>query len=109
MTKTTKILLFLFVFIVLFVIAVFVRFCIKGDEPVALIAGVLGTCGLEFLVNGWLKNNKTDDENEKTIDLAKQKIKLLKENGIDFTVKDIFPDNNNNFGCYDESEDLSNG
>jgi len=101
MSKTTKILVFMFIFIICFVIAVFVRFCVKGDEPVALIAGVLGTCGLEFLVNGWLKNNKTDKENEQKIDLAKQKIALLKKENIDFTVKDIFPDENG-YQYYDE-------
>jgi hypothetical protein len=94
MRTTKKVLLFMSIFILIFVIVMIIIFCKWKTEPTALIAGVLGTCGIEFIVNGWVRLNKNCDE----IDLAEKKIKLLKKEGISFTAKDIFPSESGFYG-----------
>lgn len=64
-----KLLVCMFLFLLLFIIAMCVLFFIKGNEPGTLISCVFAFCGLEGGVLGWIKtteskNNKNNESED---------------------------------------------
>lgn len=60
-----KILLIMAIFIFVFVLSILIIFCIKGEEPGALIMGVFGLCAGECGFMAWIERKDKelhDDE-----------------------------------------------
>lgn len=65
MKFSKKVLIGMFIFLILFVIANLIIFLIKGSVPDALIMSVFGMCGIEGGILGWIKTlDKKGEKNE---------------------------------------------
>ncbi len=58
-----KLIVCIFIFLLLFVIAMCFLFYKTGSEPVTLISCVFAFCGLEGGILGWIKINESNEGN----------------------------------------------
>ncbi len=59
-----KLLVCMFLFLLLFIIAMCILFYKTGNEPATLISCVFAFCGLEGGVLGWIKTNESKNSKE---------------------------------------------
>lgn len=60
-----RLLIWVYVYLGLFVVACFIAWCVVGSEPSALIAGACTAAGIESLVGGIIKLHEIRAEAEK--------------------------------------------
>lgn len=60
-----RLLVSIYIFVGVFAVACFIGWCVTGNEPAALIAGVCGATGIESVVGGMMKIREVKADKER--------------------------------------------